>query len=104
MADDHVVVDRVGDDPAALARGIVRHPGMYMGGPVNFERAVAYAMGVEIPLIATDRSSPLTQENTALLMDRPESGRSQEQELAERRLEPVLAELCGALGQLIDIP
>ncbi|EWC62785.1 hypothetical protein UO65_1907 [Actinokineospora spheciospongiae] len=105
MADDHVVAALVGDDPAALARGIVRHPGMHMGGPVTFERAAAHAMGVEMALIATDRPSPLTQEDTALLMERPDTGRATEQELADiRRLEPILAKVFGALGQLLDAP
>ncbi|WP_454172385.1 hypothetical protein [Microbacterium maritypicum] len=98
MVDDHVAVGRVGDDPAALARGIAGHPGIYMGGPATFERAAAYTIGVEMALIATDRNSPLTEEDHRLLQERPEGDRTPEQEATEiRRLEPVLAKLFAAL-------
>lgn len=102
MVDDHMVVSRVGDDPAALARGIARHPVMYMGGPATYERAVAYVHGVEMAMLAAGAESPLGDDDKALLLERPESGRSQEQGLVDiRRLEPQLAKLFAALPKEI---
>lgn len=98
MVSDHVMVGPVGENPTALARGIAGHPGMYMGGPATFERAVAFVYGVEMALIATDRQSPLTKEDHRLLQERPCAGRPPDQELADiRRLEPLLTKLLSAL-------
>ncbi|WP_114854543.1 hypothetical protein [Brachybacterium sp. YJGR34] len=100
MVDDHVRASPVSGDPADLARVIVKRPGMYMGGPVTFERAAAYTIGVEMALIATDRDPPLTEEDHRLLQERPRGRRSLEQELAHiRRLEPLLAKLFTALQE-----
>ncbi len=38
MTEEHVVGGIVADDPAGLASAIVKRPGMYLGGPVPFER------------------------------------------------------------------
>lgn len=49
MSDDHIVKGGLPEwDPGYLAAAIVKRPGMYMGGPVTFNRAAAYAHGLEI--------------------------------------------------------
>jgi len=98
MTDEHVVGGIVADDPIGLASAIVKRPGMYMGGPVTFERAAAFAMGLEMALIAVDGPSPLTQEDHRLLQERREGVRSDDEEREDiLALQPLLARLFSAL-------
>jgi len=94
MTDDHVVGSGVIGDPTGLAGAIVKRPGMYMGGPITFSRAIAYALGVEMALLVSGKVSPLTEEEHLQLQERADGDRSEDDERNDiRRLEPLLAKL-----------
>ena len=76
MTDDHVVVGgSINAEPSAMAKVHALHPGITWAGPQTFERAVAYVRGVEMAAIAPDAGSPFTDEDRAVLMERPKSDR-----------------------------
>lgn len=76
MADDHTVSGSLDADPSDLAGAIVKRPGMYMGGPVTFDRASTYALGLELAVLVRGDESPLSEDDHQLLRDRSLPGSS----------------------------
>lgn len=106
MSADHIVTGGLPErNPSDLAAAIVKRPGMYMGGPVAFDRAAAYAHGLEMALLIQGRNSPLTDEDNRLLRSGNDDQRSPEEELDDiKLLEPVLARLLWAVQQGSGLP
>lgn len=101
MPDDHIVTGGLpARDPSHLAAAIVKRPGMYMGGPVTFDRAAVYARGLEMALLLQGKDSPLTDEDDRLLGNGNDGQRSREEEVDDiKLLEPVLAKLLSSTQQ-----
>lgn len=101
MPDDHIVTGGLpAQDPRDLAAAIVKRPGMYMCGTVTFDRAAAYANGLEMALLIQGKDSPLTDADNRLLRSGNDDQRSPEEELDDiKLLQPVLTKLLGSAQQ-----